>query len=142
MDDDTLNEHLKNIRKRAWILPYYQYSFLGRWWFLRSIFASTPAYQSILSEAKNGASILDAGCGLVQELRYLRAAGAKGEMYAVDEYQELWDLGLELFADKQKITSKVSKSTDDMGMVRRIGTPPCADSRTTSRCHYPLSSAG
>jgi hypothetical protein len=44
----------------------------------------TPYYESVLIEAKEGASILDVGCGLGQEPRHLRFAGAKGNMYAID----------------------------------------------------------
>lgn len=98
-DDGQSVEHLCSVRDRAWKLPYSQYSYLGRWWFLRSIFATTPYYESVLEATKVGASIVDVGCGLGHELRHLRSAGTKGEMYAIDMQQEMWDLGLELFAD-------------------------------------------
>lgn len=98
-DDEQLAEHLCSVRDRAWNLLYSQYLYLGRWWFLTSIFAMTPCYESVLEETKTGASVLDVGCGLGYELRCLRSAGAKGKMYAIDMQQEMWDLGLELFAD-------------------------------------------
>lgn len=101
-DNDELIRHLCDIRNRAWNHPGSQYPYLGRWWFLRSILAKLPQYDSILSQAKEGSSILDIGCGLGHELRYLRLAGAMGNMYAIDVQQDMWDLGLELFKDKKK----------------------------------------
>jgi SAM-dependent methyltransferase len=120
-DDDKLIQHLCNIRDRAWRRPYSQYPYLGRWWFLRSIFALTPYYEGVLAEAKEGASILDIGCGFGHELRYLRSAGAKGKMYAIDIQQEMWDLGLKLFADKKTPPATFIKAEvvrDDEGVLK------------------------
>jgi hypothetical protein len=90
-------ERVDYIRRRAWQLG--TYPCVGRFWFLRSIFAATPYYDQILDHVQGGAVVLDVACGMGQELRRLREDGAKGRMYAVDIQKGMWNLGLELFKD-------------------------------------------
>lgn len=51
-----------------------------------------------------GATILDLGCAFGQNLRILAAAGFPIEnMYAADIKSELWELGFDLFGDRDKM---------------------------------------
>lgn len=90
-------DRVNDIRRRAWQLG--TYPCVGRFWFLRSIFAATPYYTQILDRVQRGAVVLDVACGMGQELRRLREDGAKGRMYALDIQKGMWKLGLELFRD-------------------------------------------
>jgi hypothetical protein len=100
VNDDELIIHLCNIRNRAWNHKLSQYPYLGRWWFLRSIFALTPHYENVMEQARNGATILGVACGGGHELRYLKSAGTNDQIYAIDVQSKMWDLSLELFKDK------------------------------------------
>ena len=75
---------------------------MGQWTFLLPILSDFPQYPGILERVQVGASVLDLGCGLGQELRQLAYNGAPTQkMYASDRSQELWDLGFELFRDHE-----------------------------------------
>lgn len=53
-----------------------------------------------------GATVLDIGCCFGQDLRLLAADGASPQnMYASNLRRELWDLGFELFDDREKMTA-------------------------------------
>ena len=62
-----------------------------------------PAYPSVVSRVKDGALILDVGCGLGQDLRELVAAGCpSNHMFASDVIPGFWDIGFDLFCDRDK----------------------------------------
>ena len=73
---------------------------------LPSIFAF-PNYPAILSRVQNAATVLDLGCSLGQDLRRLTADGAPSEnMYASDLHSELWDIGFDLFRDRETMKAR------------------------------------
>ncbi|OCK76005.1 hypothetical protein K432DRAFT_437269 [Lepidopterella palustris CBS 459.81] len=94
---------LRNIRDRAWAIA--PYPCIGQWSFLLPGLSSLPVYSSVQKRAQLGATVLDLGCGLGQDLRRLAASGAT-KLYAVDVRPEIWELGLELFGDKEKPVAK------------------------------------
>lgn len=66
-----------------------------------------PEYTGILDRARAGATILDLGCCFGQNLRLLAADGiSTHNMYATDINAELWNLGFDLFRDKDKMKAK------------------------------------
>ena len=68
--------------------------------FVQNIICSHPYYPQLVADLKEGAVLLEAGCGLGQDLRYLAHDGAPSiNMIAVDERRELWGLGKALFGD-------------------------------------------
>jgi SAM-dependent methyltransferase len=95
--ESELSRHFHQIRDDAWQIA--QEFCIARWWFLRSVLTKNPYYPEILQLAKDGATVVDLGCGFGQELRWLRAGGATGNMYAIDVKEEMWNLGLQLFQD-------------------------------------------
>jgi SAM-dependent methyltransferase len=61
--------------------------------------AKTSYYDEVRDMARDGATIVDLGCGFGQELRRLRADGATGELYGVDLREDMWSFGLRLLND-------------------------------------------
>jgi hypothetical protein len=94
-DKEKLKQHFNSIREAAWQIV--QEFTIARWWFLRSIMAESPYYHELRELARKGATVIDLGCGLGQELRWLKADGATGELIGVDSRLELWNLGSKLF---------------------------------------------
>ena len=65
----------------------------------------SPAYPSILHKLRSGASFLDVGCFIGQDIRRLVADGAPSErLYAVDVVSH-WDLGFEMYRDRDRFSS-------------------------------------
>lgn len=107
---DELVQRLHQIRDRAWaIAPYPTF---GQWHFLHKGLKSLPFYEDIVEQVKRGATVLDIGCGLGQDIRRLIAAAGQGDCggthakgvkkvkrYVADVRPDLWNLGLELFGD-------------------------------------------
>ena len=72
--------------------------------FLLPNISTFPEYPDIISRARAGATILDVGCCFGQTLRLLAADGVSTHcMYAADICAELWNLGLDLFRDTDKM---------------------------------------
>lgn len=62
----------------------------------------SPAYPSILQRVKDGATFLDVGCFLGQDIRKLVADGApSSNIWGVD-LENFWDLGYDMFRDREK----------------------------------------
>lgn len=96
-DEAALQNHLHAVRDAAYQVV--QEFSIARWWFLKNIMAANPYYHDILAAARQGSTIIDLGCGFGQDLGRLRADGASGKCYGVDERPALWDLGQKLFKE-------------------------------------------
>ena len=92
-------------RLRAWKIR--SFPCIGQWGFLQPKIASSPALAVILERLKAGDSILDFGCCLGQDLRWLAALGAPtNKMYGVDLHHEFWDIGFDLYQDKDRFKAQ------------------------------------
>ena len=92
-------------RDKAW--QHGQYPCVGEWMFLLPFIPKFSQYPRILARAQAGAAVLDLGCCFGQDLRLLAADGAPTHnMYACDIKEELWQLGFELFRDREKMRAR------------------------------------
>ncbi|KAL4925053.1 class I SAM-dependent methyltransferase [Aspergillus undulatus] len=76
-----LRAHLQRIRNQAW--PLGEYPCIGLWMFLLPGLAGFPQFESIVARARQPQSVI--------------------QMRAVDVVPRLWELGFELFRDKDKM---------------------------------------
>lgn len=78
---------------------------IGHLRFLELTAATRPTYPNIVSRLKSGQTYLDVGCCLGQDLRKLMSDGAPSSqaMYGIDIEPAFFDLGYELFRDKEKM---------------------------------------
>ena len=84
-----------------------QYPCIGQWTFLRSRTLDLPCYEDVVTRLKAGDSILDLGCCLGQDLRYMAADGAPTQnMYASDVVPEFWDIGFDLYRDLDSMKAR------------------------------------
>ena len=66
-----------------------------------------PAYSQFVARTKAGATVLDLGCCFGQDLRRLVAdGGSMDNMYASDLNRELWDIGFDLFRDRDRMKAR------------------------------------
>ncbi|KAL6714196.1 hypothetical protein ACLMJK_008691 [Lecanora helva] len=66
-------------------------------------------YPEILARVKAGQIVLDLGCCFGQDLRLLAADGAspsETQMYASDISEHLWELGFDLFQDRDRMHAR------------------------------------
>lgn len=94
-------------RDKAWEI--HPYPCIGQFRFLDLSITQSPHYPAIvrqLSEPDSSATFLDLGCCFGQDLRCLAAAGAPStNLYASDLRGEFWNLGYELFKDRDSLKS-------------------------------------
>ena len=65
----------------------------------------SPAYASIIQKLRAGASFLDIGCFIGQDLRRLVADGAPSDrLYAVDVVSH-WDVGYDMYRDRDRFSA-------------------------------------
>ena len=84
---------------------------MGEWIFLLPSVSRYPQYAEVLSRMKAGATVLDLGCCFGQDLRRLAADGAPTEnMIASDLHSELWELGYDLFRDRETMKARFVKA--------------------------------
>ncbi|KAF2193338.1 hypothetical protein K469DRAFT_744980 [Zopfia rhizophila CBS 207.26] len=98
---------LHSIRDRAWALD--AYPCFGRWLFLLPGISGLSWYDDVvLKRAREGATVLDLGCGLGQEIRRVAVTESvkSTQLYVLDVSQEIWALGLELFGDASSPPAK------------------------------------
>ncbi|KAI9656919.1 MAG: hypothetical protein M1831_004467 [Alyxoria varia] len=101
---EELLPHILDIRDRAFkISPYPcvgQVRFLGNRW------PSMPYLeQSFLPRLRDGATLLDVGCGFGQDIRFLTFEYGvdSSQLFATDIATGLMDLGYDLFRDRDRI---------------------------------------
>ncbi|MCJ1356350.1 MAG: hypothetical protein MMC33_006345 [Icmadophila ericetorum] len=100
-----LETHLHCIRDQAW--PLGEYPCIGEWMFLLPSISIFPDSVDIIDRVRVGATVLDVGCCFGQNLRLIAAEGVSTKkMYATNINAELWDLGFELFRDRDKMKAK------------------------------------
>lgn len=85
----------------------FPYPCIGQFRFLDLSISSAPQYPEILQRVKDGQKLLDVGCCFGQDVRKLVFDGAPAEnIYASDLQHEFWDLGYELFLDKDRLRTQ------------------------------------
>ena len=91
--------------QRACAIQALPYPCIGELRFLEFTAATHPSYQEILLRLKSGETFLDAGCCLGQYLRKLVFDGAPSSvaLYGIDIVPAFFDLGYELFRDREKM---------------------------------------
>jgi SAM-dependent methyltransferase len=104
MDENELTEHLIEVRRQAWEVYKYRCiaSFLFVNYCLRDSYGA-EWYDDILKRINGGQQFLDLGCAFGHTARNLVYDGAAQEnIISGDLRQEFWDLGYELFRDRNK----------------------------------------
>lgn len=102
---EQVESHILAVRERAWQI--HPYPCLGRFSFLSLSIEQTDVYSEILQRLKSGAKMLDLGCCFGQEIRKLVADGAPSEnIYGADLERSFWDLGYDLFEDRQTLKTR------------------------------------
>ena len=90
---------------------YGDYPCVGSWIFLLPSIAGFAEWPDLVKRGKEGANIIDLGCGLGQDLRLLaNHIYNTDNMYASDKSTELWELGYDLFRDKSKMHAQFIKA--------------------------------
>ena len=98
----TRHDTNSSQRDQAW--PLSRYPCVGNWGFLYCPLIASPGYEGALSRARKGGIVLDFGCGFGQDLRRMALDGVSTEgMWATDLNGKLWELGFELFRDRERM---------------------------------------
>jgi len=74
----------------------------GQGLFLDPAIPKHPSYNKILAQLKNGATLVDIGAFLGQDLRRFVVDGAPSTSLYVIDIVNHWDLGYDLFRDREK----------------------------------------
>lgn len=94
--------HLREARDKAW--EVFKYPCIGRWAFLDFSIGDAAKYPEVLSALKQGATLLDLGSGLGQDLRKLVFDGSPRSSLAASDLQEpLFDVGYDIFRDRETL---------------------------------------
>ncbi|KAB8205540.1 hypothetical protein BDV34DRAFT_235242 [Aspergillus parasiticus] len=97
-----VNLHVARIAKQGWeIAPYPCFRLAS---FLNLELSRLPVYPRIVDRVKQGALLIDLGCGLGQDIRRLAYDGAPSEnMLGLDLREEVIELGYDLFKDRDTL---------------------------------------
>ncbi|KIX03758.1 uncharacterized protein Z518_07311 [Rhinocladiella mackenziei CBS 650.93] len=112
---EELLPHVIAIRDKGFkIAPY---ACIGHARFLTDRWAVLPYSKDFLSKLREGAALLDVGCGLGQELRYLivNHAISPSQLYGFDLEPGLINLGYELFRDRDRAGAMTLFAADLIG---------------------------
>ena len=87
-------------RDKAWAIRSYMCT--GQGLFLDPSMPRHPSYNTILERLRKGATLVDVGTFIGQDLRRLAVDGAPStDMYAIDIVNH-WDIGFDMFRDRDK----------------------------------------
>ncbi|KAJ5632388.1 hypothetical protein N7490_008727 [Penicillium lividum] len=94
---DQVLQHVKDV---------FPYPCIGEFRFLDMSISDSRVYPEILERLKTGQKLLDVGCAVGQELRNLVYNGIPSEnLYASDLHQSFFDIGYDLFQDRETLKS-------------------------------------
>ncbi|KAH8898682.1 hypothetical protein GQ53DRAFT_877743 [Thozetella sp. PMI_491] len=106
---DGVLEYVLEIRDKAWDI--HPYPCIGQFRFLNLSLYRQPSYPSLLEKMKSGATLLDIGCCLGQDLRKLVLDGAVPEnVYGAELEGEFINLGYELWRDKDTLKATLMQA--------------------------------
>lgn len=110
-------------QEKLWSI--YPYPCIGRFEFLNFKLPAYPAYPRILKLLRAGGTFLDAGCGIGQDLRFLKREGIpSSQLFGFDLLQEFIDVGYEVFMDTPEATGIRIQAADvfdeDSWVVREM----------------------
>lgn len=108
-------------RDRAWDI--YPYPCIGQFRFINLTVYQTPSYPQILKRLKGGASFLDLGCCLAQEVRKLVYDGAPSEnLWGAELKGDFFELGYELFKDRDSLKAHFLEADifDEQGPLQQL----------------------
>jgi hypothetical protein len=110
----ALRDHLVTVRNRAW--QQCNYPCLGRWAFLQFSIKKNPIYKEILEKCKhNGATVIDFGCCLGQDVRQLVHDGVPlDQIRGYDLNSVFFEQGYELFRDGELMKEKQTFALGDI----------------------------
>jgi hypothetical protein len=95
-------------REKAWAIRPYPCTGFGN--FLLPSVSRHPALPTIISKLKSGGKLLDVGCYVGQDLRRLAFEGAPTDGLYGNDIVNHWDLGYELFNDKDRFYASYVES--------------------------------
>ncbi|KAI3392979.1 hypothetical protein diail_4928 [Diaporthe ilicicola] len=112
---DEVDQYVIGIRDKAWdIFPY---PCIGQFRFLNLSLHRQPSYARILEQLKDGATYLDIGCCVGQDIRKLVHDGAPaGNLHGAELQEGFIGLGYELFRDRDTLKADlVQADAFDLG---------------------------
>ncbi|ROV90055.1 hypothetical protein VSDG_08374 [Cytospora chrysosperma] len=97
-----VDKYVLEMRDKAW--DVYPYPCIGQFRFLNLSLHKQPSYPSMVQRLQQGATYLDIGCCLGQDIRKLVADGAPSEnLYGAELMGDFIQLGYDLFRDKETL---------------------------------------
>jgi SAM-dependent methyltransferase len=107
-DEEELKQHLMDVRNKAW--KVYRYRCVASFYFVNYNLSEAygeDLYSTILQRLRNGEQFLDLGCAFGLAARNLVYDGAPvDKILSGDLRPEFWELGYELFRDRDKFHGK------------------------------------
>ncbi|KAJ5090700.1 hypothetical protein N7532_009384, partial [Penicillium argentinense] len=102
----------------------FPYPCIGSFRFLDLSIPQSPVYSEVLQRLKSGEKLLDVGCAVGQELRQLVFDGVASEnIYASDMRRDFFDIGYDLFADRNTLKSEFIMADifdDNSDLVKKL----------------------
>jgi hypothetical protein len=96
--------HVHAIREKAWAIRTYPCTALGV--FLIPYVGLSPAYSTVLQRLKDGEIMVDVGCFIGGDFRQCVFDGAPSKNMIGFDIADHWDVGYELFRDRDKFDGK------------------------------------
>ncbi|GIZ45843.1 hypothetical protein CKM354_000899300 [Cercospora kikuchii] len=100
--ENELVSHVRQIRERLWKI--YRYPCIGWYAFLDFSIGNYPFYADVVEKIKEGATLLDLGCCVGQDIRKLVFDGAPARNLTGSELcPDFIDVGYDLFRDRDRL---------------------------------------